>query len=240
VFFSNFFQKESFIELLISSTIKLLTAAGLGASIGLEREIHGRAAGLRTNTLVCVASCLLIVVSRSNALHGIGGAENYIVNADPARMAAGVMTGIGFLGAGAILHLRESLVRGLTTAAAVWFVAAIGISVGLEAYGLSVVATIIGLIILIGLNYIDGVFSPAVDRKLSIDVELSNLADIENMSRKMISGHGIGIRQASCTMDNIEKLGEISFEVSASNKNDTRALVAEISALPGVRQIHWT
>jgi putative Mg2+ transporter-C (MgtC) family protein len=74
------------------------------------------------------------VVSRTGALTGIEGPDNFLLNVDPARMAAGIVTGIGFLGAGAILRIRQSLVRGLTNAASIWFVAAIGVAVGLGAY----------------------------------------------------------------------------------------------------------
>ena len=112
----------------VASLIKLFVATALGAMVGLEREIHGRPAGLRTNALVALAACLLIVVSRTGALIGLDRSADFILAVDPARMAAGIVTGIGFLGAGAILRVKENFIRGLTTAAGIWFVAAIGIA----------------------------------------------------------------------------------------------------------------
>src|SRR5512139_1301623 len=100
---------------------RLLLGALLGGGIGLERQMHGRPAGFRTHLLVCVASVLLMIVSGS--LGGGGGPF------DPGRLAAGAITGVGFLGAGVILKSGLS-VHGLTTAACLWMVSAIGLAVG--------------------------------------------------------------------------------------------------------------
>lgn len=105
---------------------RLALAAGLGAIVGYEREHVGKPAGVRTHGLVALGSALFTVVS----LYGFGEAG------DPSRVAAQVVTGIGFLGAGAILHQRGS-VRGLTTAASLWATAALGVSVGLGMYVMS-------------------------------------------------------------------------------------------------------
>ena len=112
--------------------LKILThlpvATMAGGLIGLERSYHGRPAGFRTHTLVCVASGLLMLVTMYQA-KWFTGAPLDTVRVDPTRMAQGVMTGIGFLGAGVIM--REGLtVRGLTTAASIWVTAAIGILAG--------------------------------------------------------------------------------------------------------------
>src|ERR1700728_4950657 len=106
--------------------IRLIAAAALGSLIGLERERLLWAAGIRTHMLVCVGSCLIMIVSQygfSNILTH----QNVVL--DPSRIAAQVVSGIGFLGAGAILA-RGELVKGLTTAASIWTVAAIGLAVG--------------------------------------------------------------------------------------------------------------
>src|SRR5438552_461982 len=114
--------------------IRLVLAAIFGGVIGMEREMRGRQAGFRTHILVCVGSALVMLVSIEFALHrwspqttNNGGVN---INLDPARIGYGLMTGIGFLGAGAIVHSSGGLVRGLTTAAAMWCVAAIGLAVG--------------------------------------------------------------------------------------------------------------
>ena len=123
----------------------LLVATMAGGVIGLERSYHGRPAGFRTHTLVCVASSLLMLVTMYQA-RWFTGASPDTVRIDPTRMAQGVMTGIGFLGAGVIV--REGLtVRGLTTAASIWITAAIGILAGVGFYS----AVLMGSVITIGI-----------------------------------------------------------------------------------------
>jgi len=118
--------------------IRLVIAFILGGLVGLEREIHGRAAGLRTHILVCVGSALIMMTS----LH-LFYMYHDVAKIDPGRIAAGLITGIGFLGAGAIMRFRAS-VRGLTTAASLWAVAGIGLAVGSGFYlGAYVGATLI-------------------------------------------------------------------------------------------------
>lgn len=114
---------------LISYFLRLILACVLGGMIGLERDLHGRNAGIRTNMLVCVGAALFTIVSIS------------VQGADPSRIAAQIVCGIGFLGAGAILKDGFNI-RGLTTAAYMWFIAAVGISCGLGQWVLSSVAAI--------------------------------------------------------------------------------------------------
>jgi len=120
-----------------------LALAGIaGGLVGLEREVRGRQAGFRTNLLVCMGSCLVMIVSLQFAAHQWHAqTENrgININVDPARIAYGVMGGIGFLGAGTIIHHRGS-VRGLTTAAALWCVAAVGLAAGFGMYAVTVLA----------------------------------------------------------------------------------------------------
>ena len=121
----------------IEMILRLLLATALGAIVGYQRERANKPAGLRTHTLICVGAALFTVAS----IYGFGGA-------DPARIAAGIVTGIGFLGAGAIIRTREHLV-GLTTAATIWSVAAIGLAAGAGLYIISAVTTAVILIILL-------------------------------------------------------------------------------------------
>jgi putative Mg2+ transporter-C (MgtC) family protein len=123
--------------------LHLLVATLAGGLIGLERSFHGRPAGFRTHTLVCVASSLLMLVTIYSS-RWFPGSELARVAIDPTRMAQGIMTGIGFLGAGVIV--REGLtVRGLTTAASIWITAAIGILAGIGFYFPAAVATALTL-----------------------------------------------------------------------------------------------
>src|SRR2546430_13381915 len=110
------------------AVLRLVVAAGLGAAIGLERELREREAGIRTHLLVSLGSALFTIVS-AYGFHEFLTSGASVVRADPTRIAAQIVTGIGFLGAGAII--REGLsVRGLTTAATLWVVAAIGMACG--------------------------------------------------------------------------------------------------------------
>jgi putative Mg2+ transporter-C (MgtC) family protein len=126
----------------IDMLLRLAIAAAFGMVIGVERELGAQVAGLRTHMLVAVGSCLFTLVS-AYGFEGIAGA----VDPDPSRVAAQIVTGIGFLGAGAILREGQS-VRGLTTAASLWVVAAVGIAVGLGMYfasGAAVAITVLSL-----------------------------------------------------------------------------------------------
>src|SRR5438128_1990506 len=114
--------------------MRLLMAMVAGGLVGLERELRGRQAGFRTNLLVCLGSALVMIVSNSIAVADWAARDVHVnVNVDPARIAYGVMTGIGFLGAGTIIKSGGS-VRGLTTAAGLWCVAAIGLAAGFGMY----------------------------------------------------------------------------------------------------------
>ena len=126
--------------------IKLLLATLLGGLIGFLREIGGKAAGLRTHILVTLGSSLLAIISIYIGLEFEG--------ADVGRIAAGVVTGIGFIGAGAIIRDRGQI-RGITTAASIWICAAIGLTVGVGLYATAIAATAITLIVLEILRHIE-------------------------------------------------------------------------------------
>ena len=125
---------------------RLLAALLIGSMIGLERAYRGRLAGLRTHTLVCASSCLLMLVT-VYLWDFIENAPLDSIRVDPTRMAQGIMTGIGFLGAGVIMKERFS-VRGLTTAASIWITASIGISIGLGFYLAAISSALLTLVVL--------------------------------------------------------------------------------------------
>ncbi len=130
--------------------LRLLVAMVLGGLIGFERQTRGRPAGLRTNILVCIGSAAVIVAFQKLSIEINMGAES-IIRMDPARAAAGVITGIGFLGAGTIIKSND-FVRGLTTAASIWVVAAVGVTIGLGDYVIGVVLTLLVLLSLFALH----------------------------------------------------------------------------------------
>ncbi|MFH1015947.1 MAG: MgtC/SapB family protein [Chloroflexota bacterium] len=122
----------------VTMVVRLLLAVVLGTVIGVQRERAKKPAGLRTHILICLGACLFTVVS----IYGFDG--------DVARVAAGVVTGIGFIGAGAIIRGgREGVVAGMTTAATIWSVAGIGLAAGAGLYLVAVVATLLILLVLI-------------------------------------------------------------------------------------------
>jgi putative Mg2+ transporter-C (MgtC) family protein len=123
--------------------LRLVVAAALGGMIGIEREIRDREAGLRTHLLVAVGSALFTIVS-AYGFHDFLASGQPVIRADPTRIAAQIVTGIGFLGAGAIVRQGIS-VRGLTTAASLWVVAAIGMAVGAGYYSAGIITTVLGL-----------------------------------------------------------------------------------------------
>ena len=144
---------------------RLAGAALLGSAIGFERERAARAAGLRTHMLVCVGSALVMIVSAFGFADVLGTPH---VDLDPSRIAAQVVSGIGFLGAGAII-LRKDSVRGLTTAASIWATAAIGLASGAGLYVAAAASTVIILVILAGLKPIEARYDAA---RRSIELHL--------------------------------------------------------------------
>ncbi|MFA6600715.1 MAG: MgtC/SapB family protein [Candidatus Omnitrophota bacterium] len=130
---------------------RLLAACVCGGLIGLEREIHRKDAGFRTNALVCLGSCLIMLVSLE--VHQMFKNEG---PADPGRIAAQVVSGIGFLGAGAIIRSQEGI-RGLTTAAGVWVASGIGLACGLGLYAPAFFTTVITVVILFVFSKVDKV-----------------------------------------------------------------------------------
>ena len=122
--------------------IRLCLSVLFGGMVGLERELHGRAAGLRTHIMVSLGSCLIMLTSLY-----VFAIYNKVASVDPSRIAAGVITGIGFLGAGTILRGGEGI-RGLTTAASLWVVAAIGLAVGIGFISAATMTTALSLSVL--------------------------------------------------------------------------------------------
>jgi putative Mg2+ transporter-C (MgtC) family protein len=178
----------------LTITLRLLAALAAGGIIGLERTYHGRPAGFRTHTLVCIASCLLMLVTvYEHQWFPTGGAQRVVV--DPTRMAQGIMTGIGFLGAGVIM--REGLsVRGLTTAASIWVTAAIGILVGIGFYLPAALATAATLGTLSGFRWIEAKIANELYSHFRIQFQRAAIMP-EHDLRSLITGYGFSIANLS-------------------------------------------
>jgi putative Mg2+ transporter-C (MgtC) family protein len=133
------FEKVDFLSIL-----PMVIAVVLGALIGIEREVHGKPAGLRTNALICMGAAALMVIAQR-----IGLAPDAI-----SRMTAGIVTGVGFIGGGAVLRDRTNI-SGVTTAATIWVVTSIGIACGMRLYDMAVSITVLSLIVLAVLGPLD-------------------------------------------------------------------------------------
>lgn len=147
-----------------NAALKIFLAAMLGSMVGLERVWGGHPAGLRTNMMIAVSSCLFTILSIEG--FPLRGAAQ-----DTARVAAQIVTGVGFLGAGALLQTRKH-VRGLTTAATIWLVAAIGMAVGAGVYFIAIFTTILSTILLVML----APFSKQLERRAREQKEKHRLA----------------------------------------------------------------
>ena len=134
----------------IEIILQIILAAALGGLLGLEREFGKKEAGLRTYMLVCIGSCLFTIL----AFLSLNIFGEYKSNLDPLRVIQAVAIGIGFIGSGVIIFRRDH-VEGLTTAAGLWLVAAIGVAVGLKLYFLATFTSFLGLLILAGLLLIE-------------------------------------------------------------------------------------
>jgi len=208
--------------------LRLLLAAGLGSVIGLERERLAWAAGLRTHMLVCVGSCLMIIVSA----YGFNPALGSHVVLDPSRVAAQVVSGIGFLGAGSII-LRNEAVKGLTTAASIWAVAGIGLAAGAGLYTAALASTLIILGILAGLKPFGERF-----RAAHTALELQLLGRHGEMTpallEQALSGRAARIKQLIIQNGETEGQDLVSVILTHASRRDGAEIVRALEALPVV------
>jgi putative Mg2+ transporter-C (MgtC) family protein len=192
----------------------LLVATLAGGLIGLERSYHGRPAGFRTHTLVCVASSLLMLVTMYQA-RWFTGASPDTVRIDPTRMAQGVMTGIGFLGAGVIV--REGLtVRGLTTAASIWITAAIGILAGTGFYSAVLMGSVITIGILTVFRKVENRMPSQIYATNTIIFQRDNHPS-ETEIRELLSENGFSVANISYRL--LEKGEQLEYRMTVRTKD---------------------
>lgn len=213
---------------------RLSLAALAGACIGMEREKHGRPAGLRTHLLVAVGSCLMMLISEEfyvkyGALSGSG-----VVRIDPSRIAAQIVTGIGFLGAGVILKEGIS-VRGLTTAACLWMAAGLGMAFGAGLYTIGFLSTFLSLASLIFLKKLEPVIRK--DRFLTMIVRAGIEEDIYDRLEQVFGEHGMWISSIASELDLEGREVRYEFVLTRHKKRMGMELTHAISALPGVRRV---
>jgi len=207
--------------------LNLAPALLAGALIGLERSYQGRPAGFRTHALACTASSLLMLLTVYQ-WELLAGAPMETVRVDPTRMAQGIMTGIGFLGAGVIV--KEGLtVRGLTTAASIWMTASIGILIGIGFYFPAVIATLLTLGTLSLFRWIESIMPVQYYSRLEVRVRRHEpLAEDE--LRTLIKKHDFSVADLSYAQRDEGKVLEYTMTIRTSQRINVRRLIDKLAA----------
>lgn len=220
---------DRMIDTYIAITIHLGTALIAGAAIGLERTFHGRPAGFRTHALVCLASSLLMLLTLYQE-EWAAGLPLQAVRLDPTRMAQGIMTGIGFLGAGVIF--REGLtVRGLTTAASVWMTAAIGILFGAGFYFPAALTTVATLGILSAFRWMENHLRTEFYAHHTLKFRRDALIAEETL-RQMIEREGFSIANMSYRMIDEGRSFEYRMVIRTTQRDSLSRLAHKLRSLP--------
>jgi putative Mg2+ transporter-C (MgtC) family protein len=207
--------------------VKIVLAVLLGGAIGFEREMHGGSAGLRTHILVCLGALLAMVVGRQIA----AGAVH-----DPGRVAAGVITGIGFLGAGEIIRMQSG-VRGLTTAACLWLVAALGITIGVQLYAVSILATVLAIAVLFLLSRLERLLPRSRRRRVIISLQGRPVGaeDIESI----LQAEGCRIAGQSVEYEASTDTSVLEYSLRVRGRVREIPVVEKIASLDKVKRVSW-
>ena len=212
---------------------RLLLAVLAGGLIGFERTYHGRPAGFRTHTLVCTASSLLMLLTVFQWKLFVDMPLETL-RVDPTRMAQGIMTGIGFLGAGVIM--KENLsIRGLTTAGSIWMTASIGILIGVGFYFPAAVATALTLGTLSLFRWIEVVVPSLHYGRLSVRFRRDNLVS-EARLREVIAAHKVGAANPIYRLEQEGRTFEYELTVRTRDTGNFRRLAETLTAMPEVSE----
>lgn len=212
--------------------LRILIAGVLGALIGLERERRSKEAGLRTHFLVAVGSAVIMIISK----YGFGDVLSEDIVLDPSRVAAQVVSGIGFLGAGMIIVERASI-HGLTTAAGIWATAGIGLAIGSGMYEIGVFAS---LLVIVGLEFLKMIFQPIIPQTYRIEVEATNHeaipAIIQILTNKeiKIKDYQVKIKEKAETT-----IYSIEFKVKSATRWEENELVRILHQIDGVQTVKF-
>ncbi|MGH2675782.1 MAG: MgtC/SapB family protein [Actinomycetota bacterium] len=215
--------------------LRLLGAAGAGALIGFERELRDQPAGFRTHMLVALGSCVFTVISA----YGFGAlvGERGYVRVDPSRIAAQIVTGIGFLGAGVIF--RQGLtVRGLTTAASLWVTAALGMAVGAGAYLVAGAGTAVALLTIVALRPVRRAVRGLRVEQEELVIEAEPGLRLDELARQVGSA-GVRIDHLRVTEEEADST-EFVVSVRLPSTISPEEAVALIRAIPRVRGVEWS
>ncbi|MFP3868586.1 MAG: MgtC/SapB family protein [Desulfobacteraceae bacterium] len=224
-------------QLLLCNLQKLLIAALIGGCIGFERESHGQAAGLRTNILVCVGSCLMMMLSlHIEELYRHLMEHDSVVRLDPARIASYAIASMGFLGAGAIITGRGS-VRGLTTAAGLWLVTGLGLTIGAGYFMPAILCTIISLVVLFGFMQIKSILPREEHTLLTLKfVRKTNPLD---RIKQIMAEHQVLINFINYKAEPPADM--VTYRLRLQSREDLPwgQIVKQLSDLKWLQEIHW-
>jgi putative Mg2+ transporter-C (MgtC) family protein len=215
---------------------RLVLAALLGGAIGLEREIHGREAGLRTYFLVSLGTALMMVVSDYLLFNLDLDPLKGFLRADPGRIAAQAITGIGFLGAGTIIRYKDSI-RGLTTAACIWVTCAIGLSIGSGYYLFGSITTGITIIALVGFKSFERRLPRDWYRGIAVVSE-----DLEGQTERIrasIERHQGRVTRFIFSKDLGKKEIMVDFRLQLRSLQSDEKILQEVMAMQGIKRVEW-
>ena len=205
----------------VSSIFKLCLSLMLGCCVGFERKRKGQIAGVRTFALISMGATLAMLLSIYVPQEYLG-----LKNGDPRRIAAQVVTGIGFLGAGAIIQMKGS-VRGLTTAAGIWMIAAIGMAVGVGMYLLAIVATGLILVVLVILERLEHRISAGVESRI-IRLKLSDIVEDIDGYREVLNRHNVHLTNVYVEYDYESDITRLNLVVLIRERTDYLLLFKEL------------
>ena len=214
-----------------------LLAIAVGGAIGLERELHGRPAGVRTHMMVCLSAAIAIQASQSLPT-ALGETVVGNIVFDPNRLAAGIVTGIGFLGAATVIRSGD-IVRGITTGSCVWAVAVLGIVIGQQRYALALVGAGAMLGVLIGFDWVFRWVNPIVYRRLVVIGSGTDLTAISASLREVLVGNKIRIQDIAGRIDPIAQSCEIDAYIRCRNLRQAPELLTQLGALEGIVHVEW-
>lgn len=215
--------------------LRLALATFLGAVVGLERERLDRAAGLRTHALVASASCLVMLVSAFGFADAVTADHTVIL--DPSRVAAQVVSGIGFLGAGTII-LRKNAIRGLTTAASIWAVAGLGLAVGGGLYVPALASTGLMLLVLVGLRPVEGLLF-AHKRTYSLTLQLRRGSGRIAAVESAVHAAGLEVRSLRLQPGSRGAADRLVIEVGMTGTQGLHLLLERLRGVAGIRSITY-
>lgn len=216
-------------ELFGDFALRLLVAGLMGVLIGLEREYRAKEAGYRTHFLVTLGSCLMMIVSQYGFTDVL---EADLVRLDPSRIAAQVVSGIGFIGAGTII-LQKQVVRGLTTAAGIWATGGIGLAIGAGMYAIGVTATLLALV---GLELLSHFFKSLGMRNLVLEFNTENRDIISDVSAFFNDRNYIVVsyEMKETPLEAGQILYRVSMVIKAKKMNEEGLLLLMMHKFPGV------